>query len=61
MYQLIINKFTEEWKSNVLVEKQKYKIKGTSNGKIIFKLLMNKSIIDTLSSSGKFMDNISSV
>ena len=61
MYQLIINKFTEEWKSNVLVEKQKYKVKGNSNGKIIFKLLIKQSIIDTLSSSGKFMDNISSV
>ena len=53
-----MNTLTKEWQPNIPVEKRKFISGGQPNGPMIFRLLIQKAIIDTRQTAGKFWYNL---
>jgi hypothetical protein len=61
LYHCIQNTLTKEGQLKILAERDKYHINHVPCGPLLFKLLMQKAIIDTRATASLFRDNLSSL
>ena len=61
LYHCMLNSLTKAGKLKILAESQKYHTRESPCGPLLFKLLMQKAIIDTRATATMFRDNLSSL
>ena len=58
MYHYISNALSEVVHLNIVVESHTYMMQGTPVGELMFKMLMQKSVINTRATSYQLRDNL---